>query len=86
MSCAYADLALTTFDNRALTYYCSPATWKRFRNDVFVVWIHGYETLDLFLDYLNNLDDTGKIKYTMKVADESGLEFLDLKLKLLKEK
>ena len=52
----------------------------------FVVWIHGYETLDLFLDYLNNLDDTGKIKFTMKVADESGLEFLDLKLKLLKEK
>ena len=38
MSCSYADLALATFDNRALAYNCSPTIWKRFRDDVFVVW------------------------------------------------
>ena len=37
---------------------------------------------NLYLDYLNNLDDIGKIKFTMQVAEENGLEFLDLKLKI----
>ena len=60
--------------------------WKRFRDDVSVVWAHGSAALNLFLDYHSNLDDTAKIKFTMRVADENGLEFLDLKLKLLKAK
>ena len=30
MSCYYADLALATFDNCALTYNYSPSTWKGF--------------------------------------------------------
>ena len=43
--------------------------------------------LPSFLDYLNNIDETGKIKFTMQVADEvNGLEFLDLKIKCLKGK
>ena len=82
-SCSYADLALMTFDNCASTYNCSPTTWKRFRDDVFVVWAHVSGALNFFLDYLNNLDDTGKIKFMMQVADETGLEFLDLKLKIV---
>ena len=35
-----------------------------------------------FLNYLNNLDSTEKIKFTMQIADENGLEFIDLKLKM----
>ena len=35
-----------------------------------------------FLEYLNNIDDTGKIKFTMQVADDNGLESLDLILKI----
>ena len=79
MSCFYADLALSTFDNRALVYNCSPTMWKRFREDVFVILTHGSATLNLFLDYLNNLDNTDKIKFTMQVADQNGTEFLYLK-------
>ena len=60
--------------------------WKRFRDDVFVVWSHGSTVLNLFLDYLDNLADTGKIKFTMQVADEYRLEFLDLKLKIVERK
>ena len=61
--------------------------WKRIRDDVLVVWIHGTVKLASFLDYLNNIDDTGKIKFTMQIADEvNGLEFLDLKIKCLKIK
>ena len=86
MSCSYADLALATFDNRDIVYNCSPTTWKRFRDDVFVVWTHGCAALNLFLDYLNNLDNAGKIKFTMQVADENGLQLLDLKVKIVEGK
>ena len=58
----------------------------RFRDDIFVVWTHGSVALNLFLNYLNNLDDTGKIKFTMQFADENGLELLDLKLKIIEGK
>ena len=86
MSCSYADLALTTFDNRTFAYSCSLTTWKRLRDDVFVVWKHGSAALHLFLDYLNNLDDASEIKFTMQVAAENRFEFLDLKLKIGEEK
>ena len=65
---------------------CSPTTWKRFRDNIFAVWTHGCAALNLLLDYLNNLDDVGKIKFTMQVADENGLEFLGLKLKVVEGK
>ena len=68
-----------------LAYKCSSTTWKRFP-DVFVVWTHGSVALNLFLHYFNNLDDTGKIKFTMQVVDENGLAFLDLKLKIVEGK
>ena len=44
-------MALAIFDNRALVYNCSRTTWKRFRDDVFVVWAHGSAAFNLFLDY-----------------------------------
>ena len=43
---------------------------------------YGSDTLESFLDYLNQIDSTGKIKLTMQVQDEDGMGFLDLKLKL----
>ena len=68
-------------------YDFSPKVWKRFRDDVFVVWTQDTAKLPSFLDYLNNIDETGKIKFTMQVADEvNGLEFLDLKIKCVKGK
>ena len=48
----------------------------------FSVWTHNINTLPAFLDYLTNIASTGKIKFTMQIADENGLEFLDLKLKM----
>ena len=82
MSCSYSDIAMAHFDNKAQNYTLKPTVWKRFRDDVFSVWTHNINTLPAFLDYLNNIDSTGKIKFTMQIADENGLEFLDLKLKM----
>ena len=40
----------------------------------------------LILDYLNNIDETGKIKFTIQAEDDvNGSEFLDLKMKCLKD-
>ena len=48
----------------------------------FVFWPHGRESLVLFLDYINTLDLTQKIKFSIEVAEPVNyLEFLDLKLK-----
>ena len=82
MSCSYSDIAMAHFDNRAENYFLKPTVWKRFRDDVFTVWTHGIELLPDFLEFLNRIDKTGKIKFTMQIADDNSLEFLDLKLKL----
>ena len=44
-----------------------------------IVLIH---FLPSFLDYLNVMDTTGKINFSMETAGENGLGFLDLKLKI----
>ena len=73
---------MTYHDRKALSYFLSPTTWKRFRDDMFVAWEHGTDKLPSFLDYLNNVDEAGKIKFTMEIADqEKGLELLDLRSK-----
>ena len=43
---------------------------------------HGTASLSSFLDYLNTVAKTGKIKFTMEIAGDTDLEFLDLKLKI----
>ena len=57
--------------------------WRKFWDDVFVVWTHGPASVSLFLEYLNKIDKTGKIQFTMQAAGDDGLEFLDLKLKMV---
>ena len=39
-----------------------------------------------FFEFMNNVDTTGKIKFTMSVANESVLEFLDLSLHIYEHK
>ena len=80
---SYADVSLLSYGSKALAFDLSPTTWKRFRDDVFVVWTHGPASVSLFLEYLNKIDKTGKIQFTMQAAGDDGLEFLDLKLKMV---
>ena len=41
MSCSYADIAIAYHDRKALSYFLSPTTWKKFRDDIFIAWEHG---------------------------------------------
>ena len=61
MSCSYIDIAMSEFDTAALQFHFQPALWKRFRDDISTIWTHGSDTLESFLDYLNQIDSAGKI-------------------------
>ena len=82
MSCSYADITMAKYDSLTNNFHLKPSVWKRFKDDIFVLWEHGAASLFYFLDYLNTMDKTGKIKFTMEITGDTGLEFLDLKLKI----
>ena len=72
MSCSYADIAMAKYDSLANNFLLKPSVWKRFRDDIFVLLEHGTASLFSFLDYLNSMDKTGKIKFTMEIAGDTG--------------
>ena len=78
MSCSYDDIAIEQFDKKALEYSPAVIGWKRFWDDIFLVWPHSAEDFSLFFIYMNNIDRTKKIEFTTEVAKDV-LEFLDLK-------
>ena len=84
MSCSYSDIAIQYFDVKALEYTQATICWERFRDDIFIAWPHSVDKLYIFFDYMNKVDPTKKIQFTMEVAADT-LEFLDLKLKPDKE-
>ena len=84
MSCSYGDIAIEQFDKKALEYNPAVIGWNRFWDDTFLEWSHSAEDLNLFFNYMNKIDRTKKIQFTMEVGKDV-LEFLDLKPKLDKE-
>ena len=84
MSCSYADTAMAKYNFVANNL--NPSVWKRFRVDIFVLWEHGTAFLLFFLDYLNTMDKTCKIKFTIEIAGATGLDIFDLKLKINDDK
>ena len=84
MPCSYGDIAIEQFDKKALEYNPAVIGWQRFRDDIFLVCPHSAEDLNLYFSYMNNIDRTKKIQFTMEVG-KVVLEFPDLKLKFDKE-
>ena len=84
MSCSYSDKAIQYFDINSLELNPPVICWKRFRDNIFVVWPHTLEELQVSFNYMNNIDQSKKIQFIMEVAKDS-LEFLDLKLMFDKE-
>ena len=67
MSCSYSDIAMYRVDIKALNYRPGGQCWKRFRDDIFCLWNHSLEELQKLFEFVNNVDTTGKIKFTMSV-------------------
>ena len=73
---------MAVYDEKAMDRPFKPLIWKRFCDHMITLWIHSIEDANHYLNYLNTIDATGKIRYTMQTKSENGLEFLDLRLKL----
>ena len=81
ISCSYSDITISKFDTTALQYHFQPTLWKIFQDDTLTIWTQDSNTSESFLDYLNQIDSTRNIKFTIQVQDDDGIEFLDLKRK-----
>ena len=73
---------MAVYDERAMDHPFKPLIRKRFRDDLIALRIQINEDANHYLDYLNTIDASGKIRFTMETKTENGLEFLYLRLKL----
>ena len=74
-----ACLYMADFEKRFVyPYVTQPLLWKRYIDDIFIIWTHGDTALDAFVAYLNNCHSS--IKFTVTKSTTS-VDFLDLTVK-----
>ena len=61
------DIVMVGHDGKNLVYDFPPKVWKWFRDNAFVIWTQDTAKLPSFLNYLNNIDDTGKLKLITQI-------------------
>ena len=81
MSCSYSDFGMVVHE-KAMDYPFKPLIWKRFRDNVIALWIYSDKDAHHYLDYLNTIDVSGKIRFSTETENKNGLEFVDLRHKL----
>ena len=81
---SYANLFMTKFEQvHVYTYHLQPTLWKRFIDDIFLIWPHGMDSLLEFTQHLNTVHPT--IKFTSAISP-SEIAFLDLTLYTIDDK
>ena len=71
----YANIFMSDFEERHVyTYPKQPTLWRRFIDDIFLIWEHGAESLKMFIHHLNNVHPT--IKFTAECS-VTKVNFLD---------
>ena len=69
-----ANLYMEMFEKRDVDLFpLKPKRWKRYVDDTGVVWPHGINTLNHFLEHLNNQNNN--IKFTMEIEENNKLPF-----------
>ena len=80
---SFANIFMGWFeDNFVYTYKLQPLVWKRYINDVFMIWQHGDSELKDFIVHLNSRHNT--IKFTEE-SSRSSINFLDITVTLTPE-
>ena len=77
-ACIFMDERETNF---LKTQQLQPFIWLRYIDDIFFMWTHGEEELNLFLKGLNEFHPN--LKFTSKTS-QNGVDFLDLNVSLKK--
>ena len=72
---AYANTTLGFFEDKFVyTYKVQPLLYKRFIDDIFIIWTQGRDKLDDFISHLNNCDSN--FRFTQDISEHS-IHFLD---------
>ena len=80
LSPVVANLYMETFEEKAIqASELKPKKWIRYVDDILVIWPHGEDTLDGFLDHLNAQNEA--IQFTMEKENKRELAFLDVKIR-----
>jgi len=78
MAPSYANLFMADLEEKLLAgYHIKPILWKRYIDDILIVWPGDQDSLRDFVRYLNNAHPT--IKFTYECSNTS-VDFLDLTL------
>ena len=77
---SYANLFMDYFETHYVyTYETQPLLWKRYIDDIFMIWTHDGQALQRFIDHLNNC--LPSIKFEANISDRV-INFLDVKVLL----
>ena len=77
-ACIFMDQAETQF---LKTQKHKPLVWFRYIDGVFFIWIHGKETLSLFLEDLSNFHPNIKFSHEVNIRTSDGNISTDLYVK-----
>ena len=73
---SFANIFMGWFEDKFVyTYDTQPLVWKRYIDDIFMIWPHGQDSLDDFVSYLNECHVT--IKFTSETS-RLQVSFLDI--------
>ena len=69
-----ANIYMEMFKKCAINHFpLKHKRWKRYVDDIDVVWPHGINTLNQFLGHINNQNNN--IKFTMEIEENNRLPF-----------
>ncbi len=76
----FANLFMEDWESKWVDPYpLAPIIWRRYIDDVFLIWTHGVDELKKFIEHLNSVHAT--IKFTAEWS-ETEINFLDTKVKV----
>ncbi|XP_074038815.1 uncharacterized protein [Leptinotarsa decemlineata] len=77
LSPVIANYFMERYEGKAIeTFELKPTLWLRYVDDTFVIWKHGRNTLNRFLDHLNAQHSS--IEFTMEIEQYQRIAFLDV--------
>ncbi|KAJ8925412.1 hypothetical protein NQ315_009244 [Exocentrus adspersus] len=76
LSPVVSNIFMEDFEKRDInSYNLKPSLWVRYVDGMFIVWPHGRDTIESFLQHLNSIEES--IKFTMETKKDGKLAFLE---------